>query len=258
MEKQRVEELIAKYNEGLADPAEIKLIEQLIEAGEIELTQLHELANLDEQLRIAGSHAPSISLDDKYYTMLAHEKKRAMNEATFSINWNLFFPRIAFAAVLVLIGFSVGYLIHSPAQKTEVSQLTQEVSELKEMMMLSLLEKESATQRLKAVSLTSEMTEVSDKVTDALFTTLNKDENVNVRLAALEALKPYVKDSKVRTRMIASIAVQDSPLVQVALAELMVAIQEKKSVDALKQLLESESTPKEVKTKISESIKILI
>jgi hypothetical protein len=258
MEKQRVEELIAKYNEGLADPAEIKLIEQLIEAGEIELTQLHKLANLDEQLRIAESHATSISLDDKFYTMLAHEKKRARNETTFSVNWNLFFPRIAFAAVLVLIGFSVGYLIHSPAQKIEVSQLTQEVSELKEMMMLSLLEKESATQRLKAVSLTSEMTEVSDKVTDALFTTLNKDENVNVRLAALEALKPYVKDSKVRTRMIASIAVQDSPLVQVALAELMVAIQEKKSVDALKQLLESNRTPEEVKTKISESIKILI
>jgi HEAT repeats len=258
MEKQRVEELIVKYNEGLADPAEIKLIEQLVETGEIELTQLRELANLDEQLQIAESHAPAMSMDDKFYTMLAQEKKRARNETTFSINWNLIFPRIAFAAVLVLIGFSVGYLIHSPVQKNEVSQLTQEVSELKEMMMLSLLEKESATQRLKAVSLTSEMTGVSDKVTDALFTALNKDENVNVRLAALEALKPYVKDSKVRTRMIESIAVQDSPLVQVALAELMVAIQEKKSVNALKQLLESDKTPVEVKTKLSESIKILI
>lgn len=258
MEKQRVDELIAKYNEGLADPSEVRLIEQLIETGEIELTQLRELAILEKQILEMEPVSPSISLDDKFYAMLAQEKKQTKKETTFSIDWSFLFPRMAFGAVLILIGFSVGYFIYSPAEKGEVSQLTQEVSELKEMMMLSLLEKESATQRLKAVSLTSEMTNVSDKVAEALFTTLDNDENVNVRLAALEALKPYVKDSKVRTRIIASIASQDSPLVQVALAEFMVAIQEKKSVDALKQLLESDKTPKEVKTKISESIKVLI
>jgi len=31
--KNRIEELIAKYNEGLADPSEIKLLEKLIEEG---------------------------------------------------------------------------------------------------------------------------------------------------------------------------------------------------------------------------------
>jgi HEAT repeat protein len=162
------------------------------------------------------------------------------------------------AAVLILSGFSVGYFLQSPAQKNEVVELSQEVSDLKEMMMLSLLEKESATQRLKAVSLTSEMNEVSDKVTNALFLALNQDENINVRLAALEAIKPYVGKSSVRTKLIESIDSQTSPLVQVALAELMVSIQEKKSVNALKQLLDKESTPSEVKDRISESIKILI
>jgi len=125
-------------------------------------------------------------------------------------------------------------------------------------MMLTLLEKESAAQRLKAVGLTTEMNQVSDKVTNALFTTLNQDENVNVRLAALDVLKGYVKESSVRSRLIESIKVQDSPLVQVALAELMVSIQEKKSVEALKHLLRSDKTPAEVKTKISESIEVLI
>ena len=50
MEKQRIDELIAKYNEGLADPAEIKTIEQLIEAGIVSLTQLRELAFLEDQM----------------------------------------------------------------------------------------------------------------------------------------------------------------------------------------------------------------
>ena len=259
MEKLQKEELVAKYNEGLADPAEIKLIEQLIESGELDLIQLRELAGLDEQIQKIEAPIPSIHLDDQFYAALANEKKVLKTKVSFSMpDWNFLFPRLAFATVLVLIGFSVGFFVQSPSEKNEVSQLTQEVSELKEMMMLSMLEKESATQRLKAVSLTSDMDQVSEKVTNALFATLNNDENVNVRLAALEALTSYSKDSAVRAKLIGSIATQDSPLVQMALAELMVSIQEKKSVDALKQLLQNDKTPKEVKTKISESIKVLI
>jgi DNA polymerase III delta subunit len=102
------------------------------------------------------------------------------------------------------------------------------------------------------------MNQASEKVTNALFATLNHDENVNVRLAALEALKSYSKGSAVRAKLIESIIIQDSPLVQMALAELMVSIQEKKSVEALKKVMQSDKTPKEVKSKISESIKVLI
>jgi hypothetical protein len=258
MEKKQREELISKYNEGLADPSEIKLIEQLIESGEIDLTQLRELADLDNQIHKMESGAPSLKLDDQFYMALANEKKKQKGSLSFTFSWGLFYPRLAFAAVLIFIGFSAGYFVQLPSENREVNQLTREVSELKEMMLLSLLEKESAAQRLKAVSLTSEMDQVSNKVTDALFATLNQDENVNVRLSALDALKVYSRDSLVRTKLIESIAIQDSPLVQIALAELMVTIQEKKSVDALKQVLQSDKTAKEVKTKISKSIEVLI
>jgi len=258
MDKLKIDELVEKYNEGLSDPAETKLLEQLIEKGEVDLTRLRELHALDEQILKTETSAPSLRLDDQFYTALANEKRQQKWGLSFSLRlWDLF-PRLAAAAVLILSGFAVGYFIQSPSQKTEVSELTKEVSDLKEMMMLSLLEKESATQRLRAVSLTSEMDQVSEKVTKALFTTLNQDENVNVRLAALEVLKGYSKSSEVRAQLIESIAFQDSPLVQIAMAELMVTIQEKKSVDALKQLLQNENTPKEIKTKISESIKVLI
>ena len=259
MERKQIDELVAKYNEGLADPAEIKLIEELIVAGEVDLASLHELALLDEQIHKMEGASPSLSLDDKFYTALADEKRASRKTNSFSFpSLNSLFPRLAMAAVLILSGFAVGYFLQSPQQKTEVSELTKEVGDLKEMVMLSLMEKESATQRLKAVSLTSEMDQASDKVTNALFVALNKDENVNVRLAALEALKPYVSKSTVRLKLIESIEEQASPLVQVALAELMVTIQEKRSVDQLRQLLKDERVPKEVKYKISESIKVLI
>jgi hypothetical protein len=259
MEQNRINEIVAKYNAGLADPAEVKAIEQLIESGKIELTQLHDLAKLDEQILSIDAGSPSIRLDDQFYAALSREKKNQISKSISlpKFEWGNLFPRLALAASLLVAGFVGGYFLKNPENKS-VKQLTQQVGELKEMMMLSMLEKESATERLKAVSLSSDMNQVSKKVTTALFKTLNGDENVNVRLAALDVLMNYAKDGEVRAELIKSISVQDSPLVQVALAELMVTLQEKKSVSELKKLLKSDKTPKEVKGKIEKSIDILI
>jgi hypothetical protein len=260
MEQNRINELVTKYNAGLADPTEVKTIEQLIESGKIELAQLHDLTRLDEQILSVDAGTPSIRLDDLFYAALSQEKKRQASKSISlpAFEWSNLFPRLALAASLVVAGLVGGYFLKSPSEDKSVKQLTQQVSELKEMMMLSLLEKESATERLKAVSLSSDMNQVSKKVTSALFKTLTNDENVNVRLAALDVLMNYAKDGEVRAELIKSISMQDSPLVQVALAELMVTLQEKKSVSELKKLLKSDKTPKEVKGKIEKSINVLI
>ncbi len=259
MEQERINELVAKYNENQADPAEIKLIEQMIEEGRIELSQLRELSQLEELVMSVETPSPSSDLDDNFYQML-----RTMKGKNKGFSWSRFFawpefaPKLAFAAVMLIIGFLGGYLFFpSPSSNKEVAELKDEVLQMKEMMMLSLLEKESATERLKAVSLTSEMTSVSDKVTNALLQTLNNDENINVRLEALEALKPFVRDSRIRSELVRSIGKQESPLVQVALAELMVQLQEKSSVKELKKILENENTPRDVKKQIEESIKTM-
>lgn len=264
MNKERIEELIGKYNEGQADPSEIHTIEQLIEEGAIELSQLNELNKLEARVMKLEFPESSISLDDHFYAMLSKMKKESKG-----FSWGSFFswpangpeliPRLAFASVLLLLGFFAGYWLKpSAADSQQVEQLSQQVTDLKEMMMLSLLEKESATDRLRAVNLTSEMSNVSATVTSALLQTLNQDDNINVRLAALEMLKPYARDSRVREELVRSIAVQESPLVQLSLAELMVALQEKSSVKEFEKILKSDKTPADVKRKIEESIKVMI
>ncbi len=260
MEKKSVDELIAKYNEGLADPAEVSAIEKLIEQGAVSLTALKDLARLDENLVGLKNPSPSMELDHKFYGMLKTEKEKSSRKffSFEGFQWSLLTPRLAFGAALLIAGFVSGYVINSPQEKSDVLSLTQEVTDLKEMVMLSLLEKESATDRLKAVSLTSEMDQASKKVTEALIQTLNQDGNVNVRLAALDALRPYTRDSNVRESLIRSIANQNSPMVQVALAQLMVDLNEKKSVKELQKLLQEEGTPKEIKERIEQSIQILI
>ncbi len=260
MEQKSVEELIAKYNAGLVDPAEINQLENLIEEGVVPLTALTSLEKLDHQILIAKGPAPSMNLDHKFYTLLKKEKKKAESKF-FSINWpqwNVMMPRVAFGTVILIAGFVSGYLMNYSSENTDVASLTSEVSDLKEMVMLALLEKESATDRLKAVSLTNKMDKASKKITEALIQTLNHDGNVNVRLAALDALRPYTKDSSVREALVRSISNQNSPMVQISLAELMVELHEKKSVEELRKLLKEEGTPKEVKERIEESIQVLI
>ena len=265
MERNEIKALLVKYNAGQASAEEVNILEKYIEAGVIDLSELQELHLIEEQIMQLEVPAPSLQLDDNFYQMLATEKKSQLK--TFS--WKKFFawpemlPRLAFASVTLLAGLAIGYWIRpqaaeGTANNGQIAELSQQVTDLKEMMMLSLLEKESATDRLKAVSLTQEMNQVRNKVTLALFETLNNDSNLNLRLAAMDALKPYVNESSVREELIRSIAKQESPLVQVELAEMMAALQEKSSVKELEKLLEQQNTPKEVKEKIRETIQVLI
>lgn len=266
MEQNKIDELVAKYNEGLTDPSEVQQLEELIEEGKVELTQLRNLDRLEERLIAIEAPSTSLAMDDKFFTMLAKEKKKQDSSSfSFSIpSWSWLAPRpayrtgrLAFSMALIIAGFASGYFFNG-RKDSDVAELTSEVVALKETMMLALLEKESATDRLKAVSLTTKMAGVSQAVTQALFQTLNSDPSVNVRLAALEAITPYSKDGKVREQLIRSIAKQESPLVQVALAELMGQLQEKKSVREFDRILKDEKTPIEVKNRIKESINVLI
>jgi hypothetical protein len=260
MEKQKIQELILRYNSGQASAEDVKQIEWLLEEGNIDLAALNDVHQLEGQVMKIQLPFPSADLDDRFYRMLAVEIK---SKSPFS--WRRFFswpelaPKLALASVTLILGIAIGYFAKPSASSAEqIGLLRIQVAEMKEMMMLSLLEKESATERLKAVSLTSEMSEASTKVTMALLKTLNQDENVNVRLSALEALKPYVSNSDVRKELIRSIARQESPLVQVALAELMAEFQVKSSVKELQKIMQSEKTPADVKTKIKQSIDVLI
>lgn len=254
-------ELIAKFRSGVLTVEEQHQLELMIEKGEIFLHELEELDQLQDQLMALESPVPSLEVDNKFYAMLADQKKSARSARWWQqLKFPELMPRLGLAVGMLLIGIVAGYLIRPNTSNDgdQISKLSDEVTSLKEMMMFSLLEKESASDRLKAVSLTQEMDQASQKVTAALIQTLNNDDNVNVRLAALDALQPYVKDSSIRQELIQSIALQRSPLVQVALAELMVAIQEKSSVSELKKLLKDKKTPHDVKKKIEESIDVLI
>ena len=172
-------------------------------------------------------------------------------------------PGLAFSVLLVVAGLAGGYLLHKPGQSSirysrQIDSLSAQVSEIKQAVMLSLLQNPSASQRIRAVAYTDEISNVNLKVIEALFTTLNEDPNVNVRLATLEALVRLSDEPQVREGLVRSINLQDSPMMQLALADAMVKLQEKRSVKSLQMLLDKKNLNNMVKLNIEKSIQKLI
>jgi len=172
-------------------------------------------------------------------------------------------PRLAFSFLLVALGLFCGYILHQPdrtarSYNRQIDSLSSQVSDMKQVMMLSLLQDPSASQRIRAINYTEDIGNVNLKVISALFTTLNEDPNVNVRLATLDALIKLAGEPKVREGLVRSIDLQDSPLMQSAIADAMVKLQEKSSVQSLRNLLNKKGLNQMVKINIEKSISKLI
>lgn len=209
---------------------------------------------------------PSNEMKTNFYEML--EQFQAKEKLTKKENvWEklaaLFTPksslRVAYTLVLMAITGFAGYRLAYTTESTshdsaKVTELSNEVHEMKEMMMLAMLQNPQATERMKAVSYTKELVNVDEKVIAALITTFREDENDNVRMVALNALIKQAHKPIVRETLIEALMVEKSPLIQVALADAMLKLQEKKSVPQLKQRLKESQLNQFVKEKFSKTI----
>jgi len=214
---------------------------------------------------------PPASMRVNFQTMLntykgAVEEQRSIKENILAKIRQLFIPQprfqLAYSFVLVIIGLGLGYLMNYQstgyANKQQVATLSSQVEDMKQMMMLSLLENPSASERIRGVSYVEGKKSVDRQVTEALLTTLNNDPNVNVRLMTLEALTHLAGDPLVREGLVQSIIQQESPLVQSALADVMKKLQEKRAVQPFRKLLQQKDLNNSVRGKIEKTITGLI
>ena len=264
MNKETAKILIQKFQEGNLTDSDNEFLETYIENGWIELEELEDLNAIHKNLNLEESEVPSKEMQTVFYQNLENEKNAITNISASKTNWwTSFFPQNfakinwGFGMMTLLVGLLLGNFFKSDSTG-KMDELATQLQKTQETMMMALLEKESSRDRLKAVKISNEMTDVSGPVVEALLRTLNNDENVNVRLAAIEALADFSQNPKVRKGLINAIQYQDSPMVQLTLAELMVFLQDKKSVEEFKNLMKKKDIPMEVKNQLEEKIKVLL
>jgi hypothetical protein len=151
--------------------------------------------------------------------------------------------QMAVSFALLVIGLGLGYglrsdkpPVHEQPGTPELAQLRGEVSSMRQMVALSLMQQQSAGERLRGVSYAYQAPASDTEVLSALLRTLNQDDSANVRLAAVDALHQFGSSPVTRAAIIQSIPKQDTPLVQIALIDLLVDLKAKEAVPELVKL----------------------
>jgi HEAT repeat protein len=90
-----------------------------------------------------------------------------------------------------------------------------------------------------------------------LLRTLDEDPSLNVRLAAVDALYLFSGQPGVREGIVASLSKQTSPILQMALIDLLVEIRETRAVAALKSLVGNDKSNPDVRKRAELGIKEL-
>jgi hypothetical protein len=193
-----------------------------------------EFAALDDTWQLMGEVAEqprdSAAMRDRFAAALAGyqhamaDHARAAGTATrSSARW----WQVAAAAAVLVAGVFLGRYTAAPAAAggvdSQVAVLRGELSDMRQILTLSLLQQQSASERLKGVSWTSQIDQPGSEVVTALLDTLMHDENVNVRLATIDALQRFAERDVVRRGALAALPAQASPLVQIALIDFVAA-----------------------------------
>lgn len=234
--------------------------------------ELPAVRQLWQQLGQLPVPEPSEQLRPRFYAMLAEfqgaEQRRqrwswaGLGQRLRSWWQPAYALRMAYSAALLGAGLAVGYGLKTTSETPataviETQPAAPPATAQQARQALALLDNPSAVQRLRAVSYAEEVAPTNERVVAALLGTLNHDPNVNVRLASLEVLAGLAQDPTVRQGLVRSLTQQQSPLVQSALADVMVQLQERGSVRPLRQLLQQDSLNEQVKTKIEQSLESL-
>ncbi|MEM1136324.1 MAG: HEAT repeat domain-containing protein [Bacteroidota bacterium] len=256
--------LMMEYLEGKLDNDKAARLDAFINEHEDFKKEFGNMKNLWMNMSQLEIPEASPKMKTSFYAMLAgyqqglEAKKDSLWEQALLLlqKWwtKSYVPQAVLGVTLLLLGIQIGYNLQKSGDQEKMLGLTKEVQQMKQMMLLTLIEQQSATQRLKAVNLAYEIDNYDAKVVATLFHTLYNDENTNVRLAAVEALFNLAEQSEVREGLIRAILEQDSPIVQSALVDIMLALQEKNVTQTLKEFLKKDSVNQEIRNKVNSSL----
>jgi HEAT repeats len=171
--------------------------------------------------------------------------------------------RIAAGCALLMVGYFVGTHrepalalpdgreASNPGQSSqgEIADLRRQVEAMSELVSHSLLQQQQrpTSDRLKTVLASATLENPNDRILNELIGSLALDPSVNVRLTALEALYPHADQEVVRAGVLASLPREQSPLVQVAMIDFLVAARDHAAAPELDRIFRSDTADRNVR-----------
>lgn len=262
MKCEAIGELLPDYLQGRLSPEVAAEVEKHL----AECSDCGEEAALWQKLTLLPQEQPTPALQAKFKAMLeSYEEGRLEKssltaekaKATTPMLWGLGSWRqipaagIVWACLFLVCGYFIGrYSDRDVKQQPQMAEMQQEMETLRTTVALSMMQQQSPSQRLQGVSWSTKLPEPDTKVMDALMHTLQFDSSVDVRLAALDALSRYTGRPEVRNNLVQALQTRQSPLVQVALIDLLVDLHDKNAVPQFKKFQQDPKLDPTVKKRV--------
>lgn len=269
MKCEEMEELLPDFVTGRLNAERASAVQAHI----AECPQCGEEVELWKKLALLPQEQPSPALRARFQTMLETYEQGRWEKAQLASERKKFLgfgdlmhwmrtPSLsaAWACVLLVAGFLGGRYIDrdqtNVVNAQKLAAVQDELHKTSQLVAISLLQQQSASERLRGVSWSTRVTP-DTQVLDALQHTLRYDASVDVRLAALDALSQYGDRPDVSHGLVEALGSNQSPLVQVALIEALVNLRESNAIVQLRRLQQEPGTNPAVRQKADWGIKQL-
>jgi hypothetical protein len=227
--------------------------------------QVAEIRPLWQKLGLIPAGEPAPAVRARFYEMLEayqHGLAQARRPLRERVNQWLsgWWPaqpvwQAAVAVLCLAAGLGGGYAIQTRQKEDpKLAQMSEEIRNMRQLVTLSLLQQQSASDRLRGVNWSYRLEVPDGEVLSALLHTLNSDENVNVRLAAVDALYKFADSSMVRRSLRQSLRAQSSPIVQIALIDMLADLKDPQTPNVFREVLNQENLNPEVKQRLERYI----
>lgn len=294
MNCQRVQDNFIDYQDGSLPPDESAALRAHLAGCPVCQREWSALQEMTRRLdTLPAVEEPSPRLREQFYAMLETHQQAADTVSPFAIarsRLDRFFaallpatPSLQFAGALAVLalGLFAGARLLSPtspvadtpapttaetatADAERLARLEKELADQKAQMndmgslvAASLLQQKSTSERLQTVLATMDLPSPDRRVLTDLVGALALDPSVNVRLSAVEALAAHADQEVVRQGLLANLPRESSPLVQVAMIELLTAVREPAAAPLFEQFSRDESADKTVRESARRGLAVL-
>ncbi len=252
---------LLEFLDGTLSKADNALFEKHLEACDTCLEELRRTQQLMNLMTTIPLVEPPQALDVNVAQMIKHEKQ-LLKKAPITIQIHLNWRQVAAAVLIFVTGALSGMFLltntNPETNSNQVVELQSEMDDMRQLLMFAMLRQDSPSERLKAVYFTEDIHQFDDNILSALFNTLNTDENVNVRLAAANALLQHGQNAGVRQGLIQSLEQQTEPLIQIVLIQSLVALKDKNVMPVVEQFIDNDQVHETVQAEAQKALDILI
>ena len=243
MKCEQIAELLPDYLQGSLPPEQRQTVENHI----AQCIECRDDVAIWEKLSLLPAEIPDPAMRERFDTMVQAYRSgrgdRAAAPEKRAPFWGAFrwlrspVGAVAWSMVLVAIGAFIGIRVSAPdSHAQEIAAMHTELTNMRQLVALSMLQQQSASGRLEGVTWTRREDHLDPQVLTALLHTLRYDPSVDVRLAALDALSRHAAQPQVRSSVVDSLREQQSPLVQVALIDQLVQWRDPQAAPRLEKL----------------------